>query len=174
MVSDYLHLVWLTVVYDQEEPFLPAAHSGESLFPNICGLPLLLFFWLKWAGNLAVGRPESSSSNIWQDKPFWCVKPNARRLTHLECDHAHSFTHQKGLPYQIIQEEDSGLPQQGILPISAKNTITMATENWGLILAKKQEFFFKKNSYVFSSGQSTKSKKNTLKLLQFIFGFLDF
>ena len=29
-------------------------HSGESLFPNICGLPLLLFFWLKWAGYLAV------------------------------------------------------------------------------------------------------------------------
>ena len=29
-------------------------HSGKSLFPNICGLPLLLFFWLKWAGYLAV------------------------------------------------------------------------------------------------------------------------
>ena len=29
-------------------------HSEESLFPNICGLPLLLFFWLKWAGYLAV------------------------------------------------------------------------------------------------------------------------
>ena len=25
-----------------------------SLFPDICGLPLLLFFWLKWAGYLAV------------------------------------------------------------------------------------------------------------------------
>ena len=30
------------------------------------------------------------------------------------------LTHRKGLPYQIIEEEDSGLPQQGILPISAK------------------------------------------------------
>ena len=29
-------------------------HSGESLFPNICGLPLLLFFRLKWEGYLAV------------------------------------------------------------------------------------------------------------------------
>ena len=29
-------------------------HSGKSLFPNLCGLPLLLFFWLKWAGYLAV------------------------------------------------------------------------------------------------------------------------
>ena len=29
-------------------------HSGKSLFPNICGLPLWLFFWLKWAGYLAV------------------------------------------------------------------------------------------------------------------------
>ena len=36
------------------------------------------------------------------------------------CEHAHSFTHQKGLSYQIIEEEDSGLPQQGILPMSAK------------------------------------------------------
>ena len=30
------------------------------------------------------------------------------------------FTHQKGLSYQIFELEDSGLPQQGILPISAK------------------------------------------------------
>ena len=29
-------------------------HSGKSLFPNICGWPLLLVFWLKWAGYLAV------------------------------------------------------------------------------------------------------------------------
>ena len=28
-------------------------HSGKSLFPNICGMPLLWFFWLKWAGYLA-------------------------------------------------------------------------------------------------------------------------
>ena len=41
-------------------------HSEKSLFPNICGLPLLLFF------------------------------------------------------YEIIELEDSGLPQQGILPNSAK------------------------------------------------------
>ena len=26
----------------------------KESFPNICGLPLLLFFWLKWAGYLAV------------------------------------------------------------------------------------------------------------------------
>ena len=46
---------------------------------------------------------------------------------HLACDHTHSFTHQKGLPYQIFELEDSGLPpQQGILPISAKTTITKA------------------------------------------------
>ena len=38
----------------------------------------------------------------------------------LACDHAQSFTHQKGLSYQIYELEDSGLPQQGILPISAK------------------------------------------------------
>ena len=31
-----------------------ALHSEESLFPNICGLPLLLFIWLKWARYLAV------------------------------------------------------------------------------------------------------------------------
>ena len=37
------------------------------------------------------------------------------------------------LSYQIIELEDSGLPQQGILPISAKKRITMATE----VLGKK-------------------------------------
>ena len=43
------------------------------------------------------------------------------------------FTHHKGLSYQIIELEDSGLPQQGILPISAKKRKTMATE----VLGKK-------------------------------------
>ena len=40
-----------------------------------------------------------------------------------QCDHAHSFTHHKGLSFQIIELEDSGLPQQGILPahFSQKN-----------------------------------------------------
>ena len=41
-------------------------------------------------------------------------------LCKIACDHAHSFTHQKGLSYEIFEIEDSGLPQQGILPISAK------------------------------------------------------
>ena len=72
------------------------------------------------------GGPESSSFYyLIGFKPIWCVKPNARRLTHLGCDHAHSFTHQKGLSYQIFELEDSGLPQQGILPITARKTITM-------------------------------------------------
>ena len=35
-------------------PWRPSVHSGESLFPNVCGLPFLLFFWLKWAEYLAV------------------------------------------------------------------------------------------------------------------------
>ena len=34
--------------------FFNRMHSGKSLFPNICGMPLLWFFWLKWAGYLAV------------------------------------------------------------------------------------------------------------------------
>ena len=33
-----------------------------------------------------------------------------------------------GLSYQIFELEDSGLPEQGILPISARKTITMATD----------------------------------------------
>ena len=33
----------------------------------------------------------------------------------------------KGLSYQIFELEDSGLPQQGILPISARKTTTKAT-----------------------------------------------
>ena len=49
-------------------------------------------------------------------------------LKHLACDHAHSFTHQKGLSYHIFELEDSGLPQQGILHISARKTKTMATD----------------------------------------------
>ena len=36
------------------------------------------------------------------------------------------FTHTKGLSFQIFELEDSGLPQQGILPISARKTITKA------------------------------------------------
>ena len=34
-------------------PVVTPSQWKES-FPNICGLPLLLFFWLKWAGYLAV------------------------------------------------------------------------------------------------------------------------
>ena len=73
------------------------------------------------------GRPESSSSNIWlQEKPFWCVKLCA--WSHAKCLSllALGFTHQKGLSYQIFELEDSGLPQQGILPISARKTTTKA------------------------------------------------
>ena len=36
------------------------------------------------------------------------------------------FTHYQDLSYQIFELEDSGLPQQGILPISARKTIIMA------------------------------------------------
>ena len=66
------------------------------------------------------GRAESSSSNIWYEKPFWCVKLCA--WSHTKCVSllALGFTHHKGFSYQIIELEDSGLPQQGILPISAK------------------------------------------------------
>ena len=35
-------------------PASPPFHSEESLFPNNHLWPLLLFFWLKWAGYLAV------------------------------------------------------------------------------------------------------------------------
>ena len=94
-------------------------HSGKSLFPNICGLPLLLFFWLKWAGYLAVAG-LNLLAQISDRKPFWCVKLCAS--SHAKCVSllALGFTHHKGFSYQIIELEDSGLPQQGILPISAK------------------------------------------------------
>ena len=66
------------------------------------------------------GRHESSPSNIWKGKPWECIKlcvwSHAKCLSLL----ALGFTHQKGLSYQIFELEDSGLPQQGILPISAK------------------------------------------------------
>ena len=71
------------------------------------------------------GRAESSSSNIWYEKPFWCVKLCG---SHTKCVSllALGFTHHKGFSYQIFELEDSGLPQQGILPISARKTTTKA------------------------------------------------
>ena len=42
-----------------------ALHSEESLFPNIRGLPLLLFIWLKWARYLAVAGLNLLAPNIW-------------------------------------------------------------------------------------------------------------
>ena len=36
------------------------------------------------------------------------------------------FSHHKGLSFQIYELENSGLPQQGILPISARKTTTNA------------------------------------------------
>ena len=46
------------------------------------------------------------------------------------------FTHEKDLSYEIFELEDSGLPQQGILPISARKTTTKA--NHGCL--KKDSF----------------------------------
>jgi len=45
-------------------------HSGESLFPNICGLPLLLFFWLKWAGYPAVEGLNLLAQTSDRTSPF--------------------------------------------------------------------------------------------------------
>ena len=45
-----------------------------------------------------------------------CTWSHAKCLSLLKL----GFTHQKGLYYQMFELEDSGLPQQGILPISAK------------------------------------------------------
>ena len=104
--------------------------SGKSVIPKHLCFAIVVDFLPEMCRIPFCGRPESSSSIIWY------VKPNARRLTHLAvlaCDHAHSFTHKKGFSYQIIEEEYLGLPQQGILPISAKKTITMAIE----VLGKK-------------------------------------
>ena len=46
-----------------------ALHSEESLFPNICRLPLLLFFWLKWAGYLAVADLNLLAQNFDRISP---------------------------------------------------------------------------------------------------------
>ena len=54
------------------------------------------------------------------DKSFWCVKLCAWSQAKCFSLLALGFTHQEGLSYQIFELEDSGLPQQGILPISAK------------------------------------------------------
>ena len=98
---------------------------GRVFFPkNFCGH--CCSFLAEMGRIPCYGRPESSSSIIWLDKPFWCVKLCA--WSHAKCVSllALGFTHHKGLSYQIFELEDSGLPQQGILPISAKKAITMA------------------------------------------------
>ena len=52
------------------------------------------------------------------------AKPDAMRLADLAS--ALSLTHYQDLSYRIFELEDLGLPQQGILPISAKKIITKA------------------------------------------------
>ena len=54
-------------------------------------------------------------------RKIWWNKPRS-------IDHAHNFTHQKGFSYQIFELEDSGLPQHGILTISARKTTTRANK----------------------------------------------
>ena len=87
-----------------------------KIVPNYCTVRRVFFqtsvvrhcyFFSGWNGQ---------DTLLWQAWIFWlkyligCVKPNARRLTHLASDHTHSFTNQKGLSYQIIELENSGLP----------------------------------------------------------------
>ena len=56
------------------------------------------------------------------------TRSHLRLWSHAKCVSllALGFTHHKGLSYQIFELEDSGLPQQGILPISARKTTTKA------------------------------------------------
>ena len=54
------------------------------------------------------------------------------------------LTHHKGLPYQIIEEEDSGLPQQGILPISAKQ---LKLRTYYVISSLLAKFFLRQLSF---------------------------
>ena len=67
-----------------------------------------------------VAKAKHSEESLFSNKHLWPL------LLFLLFFYAHSFTHQKGLSYQIFELEDSGLPQQSILPISARKTITMA------------------------------------------------
>ena len=57
------------------------------------------------------------SDRIIPDSVLNCVLSHAKSASLL----ASGFTHYQDLSYQILQLEDLGLPQQGILPISAKN-----------------------------------------------------
>ena len=91
-------------------------------------MAIVILFWLKWAGYLAVAGLNLLAQ--LSDKPFWCLKMFA--WSHAKCVSllALGFTHQKGLSYQIFELEDSGLPQQGILPISATKTTTKANHRF--------------------------------------------
>ena len=89
-------------------------------------MAIVIVFWLKWTGYLAVASLNLLAEISDSISPDNCVKPNVRRLAHLASDSAHSLTHYQDLSYQIFELEDSGLPQQGILPISARKTTTKA------------------------------------------------
>ena len=57
-------------------------------------MAIVIVVWLKWAGYLAVAGLNllaQRSDRISPDDSF--VKPDARRLSDLACDSAHSFTH---------------------------------------------------------------------------------
>ena len=81
------------------------------------------------------------------------------------CVHGHmlsllalGFTHQKGLSNQIFELEDSGLPQQGILPISARKT-WQTTFVWKKILPTVLFFTF----LIHDTKKSRKNKKKVFE-----------
>ena len=80
--------------------------------------------------NLTFGQNGDGVKPLTTNEMKPLSEDERRTLSHAKCLSllVLGFTHQKGLSYHIFELEDSGLSQQGILPISARKTKTMDTD----------------------------------------------
>ena len=80
----------------------------------------LNYFFYRMPLEISISRDDLSPGYLLKPVDLnICHKPLAFR------DRVNTLrTHHKGFSYQIFELEDSGLPQQGILPISARKTTT--------------------------------------------------
>ena len=76
-------------------------HSEESLFFQT-SVAIVVVFLAEMGRISCCGRPESSSSNIWYNKPLWYVKLCA--WSHVKCVSlpALGLTHHKGLSQEGV------------------------------------------------------------------------
>ena len=61
-------------------------HSEESLFSKLCAVPLLLFFWLKWAGYLAVAGLNLHTLLSYVIQSYWKLTMDCQKFRKLSFD----------------------------------------------------------------------------------------